>query len=172
MRNVLLTGMMTVGALAAGAAFAQESKPVGLSAKVGLFWPGNSDARDAGRTWFSFGLEYKIGNIKFSSESPGYSSAYSISIDYLTKGDFRNTPVLLNYIGRKDNMYYVAGIGVGFTKVRVNNTETSSGTDLAYQFGIGYDFNQGSTPMFVEGKYIGSGESRLNGFAVFVGVRF
>jgi hypothetical protein len=81
-------------------------------------------------------------------------------------------PILLNFIGRKDQFYYVAGAGIGLTRAREGTNEVSKHTEFAYQLGVGYEFTQGNAPMFVELKYLGSSDSRLAGFAGFVGVRF
>lgn len=173
MRFRTFTFVFAAAALAAvAAAPAQQSKPVGLSIRVGLFWPSSERAKEAGKNWFALGAEYKMGDIKFSSRTQGYASSYSISADFFSKGDFRNTPVLINYIGRKDNIYYTAGAGIGFTRVRESILEVETHTEFAYQIGIGYEFLSQSAPLFAELKYIGSSDSRLAGFAAFVGVRF
>ncbi|HRI44896.1 MAG TPA: acyloxyacyl hydrolase [Fimbriimonadaceae bacterium] len=157
---------------AAATAPAQQTKPVGLSVRIGLFWPSSERAKSAGKNWFAFGVEYKLGDLKFSSRSPGFSSSYSISADLFSKGDFRNTPVLVNYIGRKDNLYYTAGAGIGFTRIRETASEVETHTEFAYQIGVGYEFLSQNLPLFAEVKYIGSSDSRLAGFVAFVGVRF
>jgi hypothetical protein len=164
----------TAAALVAAAAIApaQQTKPVGLSLRLGLFWPSSERAKSEGKNWFAFGAEYKLGDIKFSSRTPGYASSYSVSADFFSKGDFRNTPVLINYIGRKDNIYYTAGAGIGFTRTRETALEIETHTEFAYQIGVGYEFLSQNMPLFAEVKYIGSSDSRLAGFAAFVGVRF
>lgn len=165
--------IVSAGLVAASTAVsAQQTKPVGLSARVGIFWPSSNQAKNQGRTWLAFGVEYKLGDLKFGSNDPGYASSYSISVDYFSKGDFRNTPLLINYIGRKDQFYYVAGAGIGFTRVRETQFELRNHTEFAYQIGVGYEFIHSNAPLFVELKYIGSGDSRLAGFGGFVGVRF
>lgn len=173
MKNVaLITALALAGTMSLGTiAQAQETKPMGLSVRAGLFLPTNRQAKDQGENWLSFGLEYKIGDLKFGMSNPGYSSSYSISIDYYNKGDFRNVPVMLNFIGRTEGLYYVAGAGVGFSRVRAG-TDTINGTDFTYQFGVGYEMMRGKTPLFFEAKYIGSGETRLSGWGLFVGTRF
>jgi hypothetical protein len=42
---------------------AQESKPVGLSVRVGIFWPSSNTAKAEGKTWIGFGAEYKLGDL-------------------------------------------------------------------------------------------------------------
>lgn len=165
---VSLLGAVSLVAIAP----AQESKPVGLSVRVGLFWPSSNIAKSEGKNWISFGAEYKLGDLKFGNNQPGYSSSYSVSVDYFAKGDFRNTPILVNYIGRKDQFYYLAGAGIGLTRVRESLNNVESHTEFAYQIGVGYDFTQGNAPLFAEVKYIGSSDSRLAGFGAFVGIRF
>ncbi len=156
---------------AASAVYAQETKPLGLSVRAGLFFPTSGDARDEGQTWISGGLDYKLGDLKFGNNRPGYSSHYSISADYYGKGDFRNIPVLLNWVARNDQFYYSAGAGVGFARFPDSATTTRSKTIFSYALAVGYDFQKGTTPIFVEGRYMGASESKLAGFGVFLGVR-
>jgi hypothetical protein len=75
-------------------------------------------------------------------------------------------------VGRNQEFYYTAGVGLGFTETPDGLGGTESDTELAYALGVGYDFTQGQTPFFVELKYIGSGKSELNGFGLYGGVRF
>ena len=171
--NKTLAIALATAALASVAttAFAQETKPLGLSLRAGIFWPTDSAAKNSGNTWFIGGAEYKVGDLHFGASQPGYQSSWSVSVDWYQKNDYRNLPVLLNYVGRKDQFFYSAGAGVGFTRRPVTGG-TKSQTELAYQVGVGYDFMKGQTPLFVEVKWHGSGESKLNGFAAYIGVRF
>lgn len=167
---VALSAAMGFGVMAT--AQAQFTEPVGLSVRGGIFFPNNREARDAGNTWFGFGAEYQIDSLNLGL-TDDMSATYSISLDYLTKGDFQSIPLLLNYVGRNDQFFYSAGLGVNFVRVPVTvGTGTRSRTELGYQIGVGYDFNTGQTPIFIEAKYFGSADSRLNGFGVFAGVRF
>jgi len=164
--------MLGVLACSAGASFAQETKPVGLSLRAGLVWPTTKAARDEGKTWFGVGLDYKIGNLGFGSENMKFSAAYGVSFDVFSKGDFSAIPITLNYIGRSDQLYYSVGAGVSFVKFPVSSVETRRETKFAYQFSVGYDFNRTGNPIFVEVRYFGNAESRLAAFGGFVGIRF
>jgi hypothetical protein len=152
-------------------ASAQETKPVGLSLRAGVFFPASTEARDAeGDTWFAFGGEFKLKDLKFGDTQPGYSSYLSLSADYLSKGDYKNLPVLINYVGRVNQVYYTAGAGVGFAEFP-DGLLNANKSLFAYSVGVGYDFQQASTPVFIEARYFGSGESRLDGYVVYLGVR-
>lgn len=157
--------------LVASPALAQESRPLGLALRAGLFWPTNSNTRNMeGDTWFSLGAEYKIRDLSLATMDTGMPAALTLSLDYQGKGNFRHVPVLVNYVARNNQVFYSVGLGVGFTRVPIVGG-TDDKTRLAYQLGIGYDFQQGSTPVFVEAKYFGSSRSELNGFGFFLGVR-
>lgn len=151
---------------------AQVTKPIGISVRGGLFFPSNGDAKDEAKNWIGFGADYKIGNLAFGQENVGLSTYYSISVDYFGKGDFSSVPVMLNFVQRTDTLYYIAGAGVSFSKVKLNATQRRTGTDFAYMLGIGYDIQKGMTPVFVELRYWGNSEARLAGFGVYAGVRF
>lgn len=163
--NKQLFGVLALGAAMATTALAQESKPVGLSVRFGAFFPSDSAAKDAGgKTWFMGGLEYKIKDLGI--EERGNGQMLSASIDFYNKGGFSNTPLLLNITGHNNEFYYTGGVGVGFTK-----SPDGTGTKLAYQVGIGYNFQQGKSPLFVEAHYFGTSSSSFNGLALLVGIR-
>jgi len=151
----------------AASAHGQESRPIGLSLRAGLFFPSNGDARDAeGNTWFVGGAEFKVRDFTLKGMGEGYLGSLSLSVDTIGKGDIKNIPVLLNYVGRKNEFFYSAGLGADFSSF-----DGDSRTRLGYQFGIGYDFQQGRTPLFLEAKYWGTSKSEFNGFAIYAGIR-
>jgi len=164
--------LVAIGLIAVCAipAFGQESKPVGLSVRAGVFFPTNSDAIDAGRTWFVGGAEYKLSSFSLGNKGADSSGSYSISADYYDKGSISNIPVLLNWVGRNNEVFYSVGVGVGFNRDPNGGGGTESKTRLAGQVGIGYDFMQGRSPLFLEAKYFINQESVLNGFGVYVGI--
>lgn len=157
-------------ALATGA-FAQETRPFGLSVRAGFFFPASQEAEREAKTWVTAGLEYKLGDLRFRDAESDYSAQYSISVDYFGRGDFRSVPVLANYVGRFDQLYYSVGAGVSFARAPQSFTRVSNKTEFAYSLAVGYDFTRGTTPFFVEGRYHGNGDSRLAGFALLAGVR-
>ena len=53
---------------------AQESKPVGLSLRAGVFFPSDSSARAEANAWLAFGAEFKIKDLHFGEQQAGYSS--------------------------------------------------------------------------------------------------
>lgn len=159
-------------AIGAVSATAQESKPLGLSVRAGLFWPSERFTRDnSSDQWFAFGLEYKLKDLQVPGVGGQSGNHLSVSIDYFNRSDFSNLPVLVNYTGRFNQFYYVVGAGVGFTKKEKPLGGTQSNTAFAYQTGIGYEFGS-RTPVFIEAKYIGSSQSKLSGVGLFGGVRF
>ncbi len=170
-----ITTIAMLAALAVGtvsAAFAQTPEPIGLSVRLGALWPSNDAPKNEGDCWFTGGLDYKIKNLNFGNTDPSFSSALSVSLDYYGKGDFSNVPVLLNFVGRKDQFYYSAGAGVAFAKTPDGYGGTDSNLELGYQFSVGFDFTKGQTPVFVEARYQGCGKSDLNGIALYAGIRF
>lgn len=170
-RNIALA--LGVAALAVPA-FAQESKPIGLSVKAGLMQPSHRAARDEGKQWFIGGIEYRIQDIRVSATNPSYTAHLSATADFFQKGDMGATPVLINYVGRTNEWYYMAGVGVSFNRdysIRADERETRNTSRFAYALRLGYDFQHRRTPLFVEGTYFGNNNDRLNGFAVMVGIR-
>lgn len=160
--------------VASAATFAQTAKPMGVSFRGGLFLPTAQRAKQSGKTWFSFGVDYKLGDLKFASET-GQAASYGISVDFNSKNDFRQTPIVMYYRATlQDNIYYTVGAGFNFTREisTGNNPTRENKTGLAYQVGIGMELKGQSMPIFVEAKYMGSSRSQLNGLGVFAGIRF
>lgn len=164
----------TIGVLAVGAAssaLAQETKPVGLSVRAGIFFPSSSAGRDVGKSWFGGGADFKIRDMSLGTVGANSSSAdLTVSLDYYGKGNASTVPVLLNFVGHNNEMYYTVGAGVGFNRLPNGGGGTDNNARLSYQFGIGYNFQQSHTPLFVEARYWGNAQSDLNGVAVYVGI--
>lgn len=171
-RKILVAtiGLLAVGA--ASSALAQESKPVGLAIRGGVFFPSSSFSRDVGQTWLAGGAEYRLREQNLGTVGASSSSAdLSVSIDWYGKSNDSTMPLLLNFTGHNNEFYYTAGAGFGFNRQPNAAGGTTSATKLAYQFGLGYNFQQGRSPLFVEARYWGNQESDLNGVAVYMGVR-
>ncbi|MGV3616989.1 MAG: outer membrane beta-barrel protein [Fimbriimonas sp.] len=172
MRNLITT--MVGAALVFGAAvpaFAQQ-KPLGLSGRIGFFLPSDRGTRNnSDDAWFAMGVDYKIRDMPSTVE--GRLSSLSLSLDYAAKEDYRSLPILVNYQVRQNEFYFFGGLGLNFARVDRGVLGTDSDTTFAYQLGLGYDFQTaGSTPLFVEAKFMGNEKSELNGFGLFAGVRF
>lgn len=169
------TVALAAGALLASSAYAgtvQTGRPLGLGIRAGVFITTSSVARAIEENvWFGVGVDYQIGSLNLGSGPEGFMSSYGISLDYLGKGDFRSVPVLLNYIARKEQMYFSVGAGVAFVRFPSSATTLEDQTKFAYQLSVGYDFQRGQTPIFLEARYHGNSESRLSGFGFYVGVR-
>jgi hypothetical protein len=169
-----ITTIMATALLVASSTvtFAQETRPMGLSLRFGAFMPSERLAKDEGETWFGGGVEYRIQDLAMG-ENGGAAGQLSISLDYFNKGDFTRVPLLLNYTARMEQFYFIAGAGVDFAEYRtVRGAPTKSRTEFAWQAGVGFDLAKGPTPVFVEAKWLGSQREVLNGWGVFVGVRF
>lgn len=153
----------------AASASAQTSQPTGLSLRVGLFFPSDSDARDESNSWFAIGLDYKIRDVTSREMiADQWASSWGLSIDHFGSGDFSSTPILVNYIARRDSFYLSGGAGIGFNKTFDGDSEP----EFMFQLSAGYEFpTTGTNPFFVEARYWG-GNNNLAGFAVYGGIRF
>lgn len=161
------TPLLALCALAS-AGLAQESKPLNFSVRLGVFQPSNGSARDAGKSWFAIGVETRIKHFGVSATNPGMSSYLTISGDSYGKGDFRAIPVLVNYVYRNNELYFTGGAGISF----VDEPGDESNTRAAFALGVGWDFQKGRTPLFVEAKWFTHTSSdRLNGLGLYVGIR-
>lgn len=171
MKKALL--IMFVGASALS--FAQESKPMGLSVRLGLFMPSAEKARNAGKQWMNFGFDYKIGDLKFAKSNSDYQAHSSLSVDFLSKNGLRSTPVTFNYVSGmpgREGMYYFGGAGVAFTSERDNTNQKVNKTGLAFQVGAGMDIKGQRFPLFAELKWMGGSRTMFNGFKIDIGARF
>lgn len=170
MKNVLRTSLSLVAAsLIVTPALAEYSKPVGLSVRAGIFLA-QGRAEDAeGQNWFTIGGEYKLGDLGF--KDGGYSTHYTVSLDYYGKGGFSSLPLLVNYVSRTPNFYYSVGAGVASTHVNFGGN-SSTDVEFAYQLSIGKDFVRSNMPVFVELRYFGNNKTDMNGFSLVGGIRF
>ena len=156
-------------ALAGVSAHAQNDSSMGLTFRVGYFYPAASSAREAGSNWFSYGADLRLRNLGHTN---GIKTYLQLSGDLVQKGDFRSIPVTLTYVSEGAEFYYLAGAGVSFTELRNRDNELEDAVKFAYQVGIGYRIRAFSLPAYAEVKLMGTEESRLNGWGVFIGVRF
>lgn len=170
-RRIMLAALGLAAASAIStSAIAQESKPMGLSLRVGGFFPTSDAARNENNTWVAVGAEFKLQDLNFGMKSPGMSNHLTFSVDYMGSGDFRSVPVLVNWVGRNNEFYWTAGAGMTFGRHEITGGTEDRNT-FAYSAGLGWDFSSGRTPFFVEGRFWGASESDFNGFGVYVGVR-
>lgn len=169
---------MVIGCAVLGSAHAQ-SKPMGISAKIGVFYPGHAESRAAGSQWVSLGLEFRVRTLSMSMTEPASSTGLTISADFFQAGDYRNIPVLLNFVSETGDVYWAVGAGVGIGRTQEIQTSGSSTifttedrTSLSYALRLGYNITRGASPFFVEVGYQGSSEARFSGFSAMVGTRF
>jgi hypothetical protein len=156
----------------ASAASAQYGKPQGISLRGGMFFPSAASAKAEGKTWFGVGIDYKLKDLNYARTPDDFDTSFVLSLDYYGKGDHSNMPLLVNWVSRRDAFYYSAGGGLGFAKTPDGLGGTETQTELSYAFAVGFEFQQGSMPFFVEARYFGSAESALNGYGIFAGIRF
>jgi hypothetical protein len=168
MNKKLLVAALGVFALIAAAvpAYAQSSTPTGLSLKIGVLWPTDEDVRDAtSDTWFTGGLEYRFKEMPMTSDNG--RAHLSVSFDWAENDDVRIMPLLLNYVGENNQTYWMVGIGWAFL-----DAPGFDDSEFAWQAGFGFNFaNGGSTPMFVEARYVGTSESSANAVIINFGIR-
>ena len=165
MNKIAVLAVSAVALAIAAPAMAQETKPMGLAVRVGLFFPSDAAAKAAGKSWFGFGVDYKLKDMNVGMGKSG--AALSVSVDYFNKGGFRTVPILLNYTVRSSEIYYGVGLGFSMSKIPGVNDKAR----LAYSAAVGYEFQTGKTPLFVEARYHGNEKKELSGFAVYVGIR-
>lgn len=173
-RKILATAIGAAAILASVGASAQTTKPLGLSVRAGIVLPMSGYGREIGRTWFGIGGEFKVKDANFGMTDRSSTGILSISADFYGKGSASALPVLLNYVSMQNEIFYSIGAGIAFTRdedLVGGVLQGRNGTNFAYQFGLGYNFQSASNPLFVEGKYFGNGNSRLNAIGLFVGVR-
>ena len=170
-RKILIAAFGVFAVAAASSALAQETKPVGLAVRAGIFFPSSSASKDVGKTWFAGGAELRLKDMNLGTVGASPSnSELTASIDYYGKASGSVVPLLLNYVGHSNESYYTVGVGLGMDRLPNAAGGTDNTTGLAYQFGIGHNFQQSKTPLFLEARYWGNSKSDLNGLAVYVGI--
>jgi hypothetical protein len=158
--------VVALAALAAGAA-AQTSASRGLSLRGGVFLPNSTAARSEAQNWAAIGIVYRLRDLKYPDLQNRFTVSQSVSLDWTGSGSFSVTPVLFNYIQRRDSIYGFAGAGVAF--VRVPN---SNQAEFGYNLGVGYDLVRGGDAYFGEVRYLGTSDGTVNGLSLQVGIRF
>lgn len=150
---------------------AQEDRKLGFTARFGQLRPIGRDAKDVGSSWFVIGIEKRLRTISSNERNSEY---LTLSFDYYSKSKFQSAPLLLNYVTKTDEILFFGGVGVaatGLPRVVSGETETSRSIQLGYQVGIGYEFGGKSNPMVAEARFLGNGESRVNGFCIGIAIR-
>lgn len=164
-------GAVALAALAVPAV-AQETKPMGLGLRAGILWP--TSGGGSSRTIFGAGADYKLTDLNYGNPDSGMTSHLSLSLDWYGRGEEHAIPLLLNFVGMQNEVYYMAGAGIAFTR----DEEVVGGvitrrdkTSFAYTLAIGYNFQTSQTPFFLEGRFHGNSNPDLNAIGVYVGVR-
>lgn len=171
MNRKILLAMVGVIALVvtSASAAAQATKPVGLSIRAGAAFPTNRFSGE-NSTWFAAGAEFNLSNAGLGNLGmSGLNGHLAISADYRGRSNSYAIPVLLNWVGTEQQVFYSLGAGASFDHPGFGS---SNKTDFGYQVGVGYNFVTSQTPLFLEAKYWGtSGNSHLNAIGVYVGIR-
>jgi hypothetical protein len=155
-------GGLALGALALPAA-AQSSKPIGLSIRAGIDFPTSGGNNNT--ILFGAGLELNLSNLNPSSMGLSNAGHISFSADYYGKNNAYVLPFLLNYVGTANEFYYTLGAGIAYSAAVNKNW------NFGYSAGIGINFSQSQTPLFLEGRFWGNSDSRFNAIGVYLGVR-
>lgn len=169
--KLFVATMLVVGS---ALTMAQESKPIGLSVRGGPFFPTANFGRNEGKTWFGFGADYRLANAKMGSMMSNETSHIQLSVDFRSKGDLSTVPIMVNYVIHNKELFYSAGAGVSFDRdytIVANARSKRNKVGGAFQVGIGYEFQKGTTPFFLEGRYFFHTNSNFNGVGVFAGIR-
>lgn len=135
-----------------------------FSIKVGAFIPTDS-ATGNDSAWFAFGVDYRLHHQLTVDKQHMF---VSVSLDFAAHDNVRTVPLLANVTRYFDtNFYLTAGVGASFTRLPGDDK-----TRFAFQIGAGYDFANWEYPVFVEARFLGTDDSKLNGFGLFAGIRF
>lgn len=177
--SATLALLASVSAFGAADANNGETTPIGVSLRLGGFFPLDRAARNEANVWVNGGLDYKLKDLgEFQMKKGnkplvvGQTAALTLSLDYTGKGDWSSVPVHVNYMLSSANTFYFAGLGVAFTRYPTSSGDTQSKARFSYQLGVGFDLTTGRTPVFAQVKYIGSDQARFAGLAASVGIRF
>lgn len=157
------TSSISGGTVKSARVKADDQKLSGLSLRVGVFLPTEKSTRDVAESMFSGGVDFRLADINRNIST-------FLSLDFADKSGFRNVPLLFNAKEKLGPIYVIGGAGISFTR-RPTDNGTEDKTRFSYEGGVGFDFG-GETPVFVEGRFIGSDIRQLNGVGVFLGVRF
>lgn len=162
--KILVGGLALAGASIAGA---QSNGPVGLSARLGIFFPTGNIKDTTSPNWFAIGADWKWKEMPVSSVNPDTLAYLGVSADFYSHGDTSALPVVVNYNVRSGQFVYSAGLGIDFVRVPGFNK-----SGLAGQLGATYEFGNMPNPVFAQAKYFFSSRSELSGFGVYAGIRF
>lgn len=169
-----ITGKAALAAIFIGGvalANAQSNGPTGLSARIGAFFPTNTTASDLAPTWFGFGADYKLNNYGMGTVGKGMPAFLSLSADFYEKNGFRGIPIGLNFNVRSGQLVFAAGVDIDFERT-FNEDTTGIGGQLAATYEFAGSGKGNYNPLFIQAKYFVSSKSELDGFGVFLGVRF
>jgi len=169
-RKGLLLGTLVSMLAATAPAQVQDWDGIkGLKLRLGAFLPASTEGRDIADVMLAIGFEYKISELTLGTRRPDLT----LSLDYVDRDGFRLLPLLVNLVETSGRWYYTAGIGINFSRYPAIFGRPSDGNSrFGFQLGAGYNATLGNVPVFGEVKFLGTDESRFNGFGIYGGVRF
>ena len=171
---VAATALLAVAATAAQAQMASSSRfgiNAGISSPMGDF--GNE--ADLGFTvgaHFTTGLGEKL-RLRINVDLSRYGLPSGTDGNWMLIGGMANL-VLPITTASGFKPYVLGGLGMTNTKLDVTGFFNASSTDLAFNGGVGYEFDMGSRAWFVELKYVsvqGDGGS-LDYLPIVLGLKF
>lgn len=145
----------------------EETGNDNLRVRVGVFFPTNSETRDAAdKVWFTAGAEYVLQPFV----SPGWEADFTLSADFMGNRDMQNIPVQLNLVGVFERFHWSLGAGIGFAK----NVAGDAKTGLTYSIGIAAELGTTRVPIELGAMWRGmtNVNNQLDGIAVYLQVRF
>jgi len=171
MKRTTIAGLLStiMAASCISIASAQSNGPTGISARIGAFMPSNDLASQLGKTWFGFGVDYKLNSMSASTPVNNSQGYFGISADYYAHGSEDDVPVAFTYNLRQGQIVWSAGIGPDF---RNAGQLTSTGVGIGEQIAFTYELGGSRTPIFLQAKYFFSSMPELSGFGVYLGARF
>ncbi|CAN5652395.1 hypothetical protein BH11ARM2_BH11ARM2_26180 [soil metagenome] len=172
MKKIFALAALAAIAVSASAQVPSPLGSSGLSARVGGFFPTDAGTRALSRTWFAAGVQYKLGDFGGGFLTSRLTGTYALSLDYFQRDDFRVLPIMLNYVGSVDSLFFTVGAGVSFTRSPANGGGFNDQGRFGYTLGVGYNVNIATIPAFVEGRFWGNERSEANGFGLYAGIHF
>jgi hypothetical protein len=169
-----IAASLGVFGVAAGFAYGQGTDPINITLRFGYFFPANAEARNLDKQWLTFGIEYEFLKLRSNAIGTERPAALSLSVDAYSRSQQRSTlqavPVLINYVGDMGDFFYSVGVGAA----SATRTGFRNSVDFAYQVSVGYMFSKSQVPLLAAVRWysVANIGSRLDGFAITVGVKF
>jgi hypothetical protein len=165
-----LLSLTILGVLAVSAT-AQQTKPIGLSARIGAYFPTYSLSGVSKDTGIAYGLSYAVYKASnYTVEAEYFGNTHKAKSAGVSRNLNNWAFSAVGYYNVPMQPYYV-GLGLGFGKTNLNlpGVNVNTNTQFVYTLIGGYNF---TSTVFGEVRYQGSSENTLRGFTVLAGYRF